>query len=230
MLKKKLKRKAEETEKKLSSKKCKLLQDYEEKKVKPSKPVKKHQDSYMKEEGTQTNEKTVKKNNNQNTDEGSPLNSSKPKKKKKQKVPAGGIEKSQAKTSVKKESKKTKAKNFHSEKSEEHSQNRTVDDQAHKSQEAVKEKKRQKRLQKKAARLKQKERQKAQAEGGEGESGVGKEQALEYLHKWKTQRQQWNFQKVRQVWLLQHMYNSKLVSWDALSYFYSIKLISIGSS
>jgi len=31
--------------------------------------------------------------------------------------------------------------------------------------------------------------------------------ALEYLRKWKSSRDSWTFQKVRQVWLLQHMYD-----------------------
>lgn len=32
--------------------------------------------------------------------------------------------------------------------------------------------------------------------------------ALEYLRTWKSARDRWTFQKVRQVWLLQHMYDS----------------------
>jgi len=36
--------------------------------------------------------------------------------------------------------------------------------------------------------------------------------ALEYLHTWKSARDRWAFQKVRQVWLLQHMYDSTKVS------------------
>ena len=32
--------------------------------------------------------------------------------------------------------------------------------------------------------------------------------AVTYLHKWKKDRTNWNFQKVRQVWLLQNMYSA----------------------
>ena len=33
-----------------------------------------------------------------------------------------------------------------------------------------------------------------------------KDAAIEYLKLWNTDRQKWKFQKLRQVWLLQHMY------------------------
>jgi len=36
--------------------------------------------------------------------------------------------------------------------------------------------------------------------------------ALEYLRTWKSARDRWTFQKVRQVWLLQHMYDSAKVT------------------
>jgi len=37
--------------------------------------------------------------------------------------------------------------------------------------------------------------------------------ALEYLHRWKSSRDSWTFQKVRQVWLLQHMYDPAMVTY-----------------
>lgn len=40
---------------------------------------------------------------------------------------------------------------------------------------------------------------------------VAATQALEYLHKWHKDRKHWSFQKVRQVWLLQHLYDTKQV-------------------
>jgi len=36
--------------------------------------------------------------------------------------------------------------------------------------------------------------------------------SLEYLRTWKSARDRWTFQKVRQVWLLQHMYDSTQVT------------------
>jgi len=41
--------------------------------------------------------------------------------------------------------------------------------------------------------------------------------ALEYLRTWKSTHDSWTFQKVRQVWLLQHMYDStKVTTWHSL--------------
>jgi len=40
--------------------------------------------------------------------------------------------------------------------------------------------------------------------------------SLEYLKRWKESRSDWSFQKVRQIWLLKHMYDLQLVS-----YFYN---------
>ena len=40
---------------------------------------------------------------------------------------------------------------------------------------------------------------------------TAKYHALEYLKRWKLQRSEWSFQKVRQVWLLQNMYDEKKV-------------------
>jgi len=40
---------------------------------------------------------------------------------------------------------------------------------------------------------------------------TAKYHALEYLRRWKLQRSEWSFQKVRQVWLLQNMYDEKKV-------------------
>ena len=36
----------------------------------------------------------------------------------------------------------------------------------------------------------------------------------EYLENWKHRKSLWKFQKVRQVWLLQHMYDTEQVSND----------------
>lgn len=41
-----------------------------------------------------------------------------------------------------------------------------------------------------------------------GTSSCAQYHALEYLRSWKSARDRWTFQKVRQVWLLQHMYDS----------------------
>uniref|UniRef100_A0A8B8CLS0 Uncharacterized protein C7orf50 homolog n=1 Tax=Crassostrea virginica TaxID=6565 RepID=A0A8B8CLS0_CRAVI len=38
--------------------------------------------------------------------------------------------------------------------------------------------------------------------------------ASEYLKQWSSDRKSWKFQKVRQVWLLKHMYNSEQVNSD----------------
>lgn len=38
--------------------------------------------------------------------------------------------------------------------------------------------------------------------------------ASEYLKQWSSDRKSWKFQKVRQVWLLKHMYNSEQVSFN----------------
>ena len=39
-----------------------------------------------------------------------------------------------------------------------------------------------------------------------------KELAIMYLKQWKKHRDEWKFQKVRQVWLLTHMYDSNMVN------------------
>ena len=39
-----------------------------------------------------------------------------------------------------------------------------------------------------------------------------KDLAIEYLKQWKKHRDEWKFQKVRQVWLLNHMYKQDMVS------------------
>ena len=41
---------------------------------------------------------------------------------------------------------------------------------------------------------------------------VAKTEAIAYLNRWKNDRSAWKFHKVRQVWLLQNMYNPDLVS------------------
>lgn len=48
----------------------------------------------------------------------------------------------------------------------------------------------------------------------EEKSPSAKDQALLYLNKWKNERQSWSFKKVRQVWLMKHMYDSEQVDDD----------------
>ncbi|XP_042559077.1 uncharacterized protein C7orf50 homolog [Clupea harengus] len=38
------------------------------------------------------------------------------------------------------------------------------------------------------------------------------EKALEYLSCWSERKSEWKFQKIRQTWLLQHMYDAEKVS------------------
>lgn len=49
-------------------------------------------------------------------------------------------------------------------------------------------------------------------EEDEEKKDVAKNAALLYLQKWQGDREHWSFQKVRQVWLLQNIYRSDLVS------------------
>lgn len=78
---------------------------------------------------------------------------------------------------------------------------------------AMREKKREKRRVKREAKRKQKALQKKQKE--EGTNTVPSEevrnQSLQYIRLWKNTRDTWNFQKVRQVWLLQHMFEQEQV-------------------
>lgn len=78
---------------------------------------------------------------------------------------------------------------------------------------AIREKKREKRKQKKQAKLKLKEENAARA-------GSSQKSASEYLNQWKNNKSEWKFLKVRQVWLLQNMYDQKMVSFFHLDCLY----------
>ena len=45
----------------------------------------------------------------------------------------------------------------------------------------------------------------------EEEPSVAKAEALKNLHTWSTDRKNWKFSKLRQVWLLNHMYDPEMV-------------------
>ncbi|XP_034159587.2 uncharacterized protein C7orf50 homolog isoform X4 [Pangasianodon hypophthalmus] len=72
-------------------------------------------------------------------------------------------------------------------------------------------------LERKLKKIRKKEEKKKQKEEGKSEkedskSSIAQTQALEYLTCWSEKRDEWKFQKTRQVWLLQHMYDSEKVS------------------
>ncbi|KAI4898066.1 hypothetical protein NFI96_018069 [Prochilodus magdalenae] len=70
-----------------------------------------------------------------------------------------------------------------------------------------------KKIRRKDEKRKQKEKEKNEKEETKSsESSVAQTQALEYLKCWSEKREEWKFQKTRQVWLLQHMYDSEKVS------------------
>ncbi|KAI4807873.1 hypothetical protein KUCAC02_027648 [Chaenocephalus aceratus] len=46
---------------------------------------------------------------------------------------------------------------------------------------------------------------------------TGPQQALVYLTCWSENRAEWKFQKIRQTWLLQHMFNSEQVADEKFS-------------
>ncbi|KAK7118734.1 hypothetical protein R3I94_022285 [Phoxinus phoxinus] len=67
--------------------------------------------------------------------------------------------------------------------------------------------------------LKKEEKKKLKEEGKSikpetGKTNVAEKQALEYLECWTQKREAWKFNKSRQTWLLQHMYDSVKVSDD----------------
>ncbi|KAM9489087.1 protein cholesin [Clarias gariepinus] len=66
-----------------------------------------------------------------------------------------------------------------------------------------------KKILKKEEKKKQKEKEKSEKE--DSKSYIAQTQALEYLTCWSEKRDEWKFQKTRQVWLLQHMYDSEKV-------------------
>ncbi|KAL7874839.1 hypothetical protein SRHO_G00058090 [Serrasalmus rhombeus] len=65
---------------------------------------------------------------------------------------------------------------------------------------------------KKIRRKEEKKNQKEKSEKEELKTSVAQKQALEYLTCWSEKREEWKFQKTRQVWLLQHMFDSEKVS------------------
>ncbi|XP_041362919.1 myb-like protein X isoform X2 [Gigantopelta aegis] len=72
----------------------------------------------------------------------------------------------------------------------------------------------------KPAKAKKKKKNKVtekKTEKTEAEGPSKKDAALEYLKLWNTDRQKWKFQKIRQVWLLQHMYQVNEVPDDSFA-------------
>ncbi|XP_030626153.1 protein cholesin [Chanos chanos] len=73
-------------------------------------------------------------------------------------------------------------------------------------------------LERKMKKLLKKEEKKKQREGGvkqeeeQRQKLSAQQQALDYLTCWYERREQWRFQKTRQTWLLQHMFDSQKVS------------------
>lgn len=68
----------------------------------------------------------------------------------------------------------------------------------------IRKKKREKR------KLKKQEKERRKREQAE-KAGTAKTIAVEYLDLWKNKREEWKFSKVRQCWLLQHMYDESQV-------------------
>ncbi|KAM9817269.1 protein cholesin [Neosynchiropus ocellatus] len=67
--------------------------------------------------------------------------------------------------------------------------------------------------------LKKEEKDKLKAEGKttpktEAPGPTASQQALDYLTCWSTQRDEWKFQKTRQTWLLQHMFDPDMIPDD----------------
>ncbi|KAG9276188.1 hypothetical protein AMEX_G8478 [Astyanax mexicanus] len=75
-------------------------------------------------------------------------------------------------------------------------------------------------LERKLKKIRRKEEKKRLREEGNSTKeekkiqNVAQTQALSYLTCWSEKREEWKFQKTRQVWLLQHMYDSEKVSDD----------------
>ncbi|XP_062847898.1 uncharacterized protein C7orf50 homolog [Trichomycterus rosablanca] len=64
---------------------------------------------------------------------------------------------------------------------------------------------------KKILKKEQKQKMEAKSKDEESKTNVAQTQALEYLTCWSKKRDEWKFQKTRQVWLLQHMYDNEKV-------------------
>lgn len=56
------------------------------------------------------------------------------------------------------------------------------------------------------------EKEAALNESTKEQKNKSRKMALSYLKCWKKQQEQWKFQKVRQTWLLKHMYDESLVT------------------
>ncbi|XP_039990919.1 uncharacterized protein C7orf50 [Xiphias gladius] len=70
--------------------------------------------------------------------------------------------------------------------------------------------------------LKKEEKKRLKAEGetlqkSEASGPTAPQQALDYLTCWAENRTEWRFQKTRQTWLLQHMFNSEKIPDDKFS-------------
>ncbi|KAM9837717.1 protein cholesin [Aulostomus maculatus] len=73
---------------------------------------------------------------------------------------------------------------------------------------------------KKILKKEEKKRQKAEGETTKKTEACGpsaSQQALDYLSCWTDNRTEWKFQKTRQTWLLQHMFDSQLIPDDKFS-------------
>ncbi|GLD71146.1 uncharacterized protein AKAME5_002246700 [Lates japonicus] len=69
--------------------------------------------------------------------------------------------------------------------------------------------------------LKKEEKKRLKAEGEtlkktEASGPTAPQQALDYLTCWAENRAEWKFQKIRQTWLLQHMFDSEKVKLIAI--------------
>ena len=79
-----------------------------------------------------------------------------------------------------------------------------IDEELDPEKAAIRKKKREKRREKKLQKMEARQRQRDRAE-------TAKPLAIEYLKQWHIDRDNWKFQKVRQVWLLHNMFNESLV-------------------
>ncbi|XP_063077646.1 uncharacterized protein C7orf50 homolog [Engraulis encrasicolus] len=71
-------------------------------------------------------------------------------------------------------------------------------------------------LERKMKKILKKEEKRRKQEEGSGEEkqedqSKSAERALEYLTCWSERREEWRFKKIRQTWLLQHMYDTEKV-------------------
>ncbi|XP_054913938.1 uncharacterized protein C7orf50 homolog isoform X2 [Poeciliopsis prolifica] len=75
-------------------------------------------------------------------------------------------------------------------------------------------------LERKLKKIRKKEEKKKLKESGQADAKTAEpgpsatQQALDYLTRWAQNRPAWKFQKIRQTWLLQHMYDSEKVPDD----------------